>query len=236
MATFRVAGPLLFHGHAWTVCLETKRRREETCPALDVPVCSYSLFPSSSFDRLSFICLLSSFCWKNSSLLLKINIWILSFSQMDCSACSRFHRSVLFSLSWCHSNFCRFGEDVSASLRKMLLDVALLPSCKPAEFPWGHPQKILSTFALPAHKNPCVQLNLSRALSGLNRVLLQQTCPSNHLESSPDLSSVGRPKMIPKDQSSSFMRMTKKMWEKRVEQRRMFLYICVSVHVCECLL
>lgn len=98
------------------------------------------------------------------------------------------------------------------------------------------PRRFYPLLPSPAHKNPRARLDLSRALGGLNRVLLQQTCLSNHLESSPDLSSVGRPKMIPKDQSSSFMRMTKKMWETRVEQRRMFLYICVSVHVCECLL
>lgn len=207
MATFRVVGPHLFHGHAWTLCLETKRRREETCPALDVPVCFYSLFPSSSFDHLSFIWSLSSA--GKTALVEDKHLELKLFTN---GLFRLFLFPSLFSLqSFLMPLKLHFGEDASTSLCKMVLDVALLPSCKPAEFPWDHPQKILSTFALPAHKNPCVWLNLSRALSGLNRVLLQQTCLSNHLESSPDLSSVGRLKMIPKDQSSSFMRMTKKM-------------------------
>lgn len=62
--------------------------------------------------------------------------------------------------------------------------------------------------------------------------LLQQTCFLNYLETVSSFKFFGRCKWSKRDQSSSLMRMTKRMWEDRAAQTISIHLLCVSVRVC----
>lgn len=103
-------------------------------------------------------------------------------------------------------------------------------SCKQVK---GSPAEVRPPFCTHTHKNHYFSFNLSRALSGLNHVLLQQTWFLTIWKLSVWKLS-GRCKWSPR-----ISRHLSWGWRRRcdrVEQDRIFLYICVSVHVCECLL
>lgn len=212
MDTSELVGQSLFHGSAWTLCLclETNRRWGETCVPLDVPV-YYSLFPPSSFERLSFIWRLSSA--ENTAL-------VEDGTSGSCTFYRRIHSSTFLSLHslWSFLEGAKTWAILKKTLQQACSKCSLMPSSvlQTCRVPFRCSAEDFILFCpLLAHKNPFARLNLLRSLSGLNHVLLQQTSLPNHLESSPDLSSVGRDaEMIPKDQSSSSIRMTKKMWEK----------------------
>lgn len=194
-------------GHC--LCLETNRRWGETCVPLDVPV-YYSLFPPSSFERLSFIWRLSS---AEKLLLLKMEHLDLALFT-DGSIRPHFHHSILFGL------FLK-ALKLGPFWRRRFKPAANVPwclpqSCKPAEFPSDPLQKIWFSFA------PCWRtriLSPGSTFHALSAALITSYCSRRAFRTIWKAVQIwaqfGRDaEMIPKDQSSSSIRMTKKMWEK----------------------
>lgn len=248
---------LIFHSlvHLSWNKMKTRWRR------LTVEGCSSSLFhsPSSPFNLWSVL-------WRYNSAkswLLLEDLTFVKEEFYNLLSISAFHFFIIYSVYSCrhlhHSRFSCCGlnswnlalpkslSNITGghvrrrqpfSLCTILLDVASVLQTRQSSlhhlqkfsflFTWSFDRYILIIIISGSNYN-----KLLHAFSGLNRVLLQQTCYPNYLETQ-DFKFSGRCKW-----SKRISRHLSWGWRRgceRVEQDRLFLYICVSVCVCEYLL
>lgn len=136
---------------------------------LDVPVCSDSLFPSSSLDRLSFIFSLSSA--EQTAFVEEKHLDLLPFRDglfhLSPFPLAPFPRSCLKAINL----LCLERRFLAEQVQEMLLDVALLPSCQPAEAPLGS-----CTAQVSVHLWPTRILASCLAFHALSEALISSYC------------------------------------------------------------